>query len=169
VNLIYDTSYFHNPHSPGDELLPLHHGEEGYGVMEAKGQLGAALAAAPSFPCCLYISFVFFVFLRHPPARSLEGIYILGFRSRRFRGVQDCVKTTHDGKVVPHNTTRIVACMVGPLSYLAAFHVDFLLSWSYISPKNDVEKTLGPFDVQKVPESQKHAKTRKLIHSVKTE
>jgi hypothetical protein len=55
----------------------------------------------------------------------------------------------------------IVACMVHPLSYLAVFHVDLFLSWSSISQKNDVTKSLGPFDVRKVPESQKHAKTRK--------
>jgi hypothetical protein len=67
----------------------------------------------------------------------------------------------YDGKVGPHNTARIVAYMVGPLSYLAAFHLDLFLSWSSISQKNDVAKSLGPFDVQKVPESQKHAKTRK--------
>jgi hypothetical protein len=34
-------------------------------------------------------------------------------------------------------------------------------SRSSISRKNDVAKSLGPFDIQKVPESQKHAKTRK--------
>jgi hypothetical protein len=36
----FDTSYFHNPHSPGDELLPLHHGEEGDGVDGGKGATG---------------------------------------------------------------------------------------------------------------------------------
>jgi hypothetical protein len=39
--------------------------------------------------------------------------------------------------------------------------IDFFLSWSYVSQKYDVAKSLGPFDVQKVPKSQKHAKTRK--------
>jgi hypothetical protein len=36
----FDTSYFHNPHSLGDELLPLHHGEEGDGVDGGQGATG---------------------------------------------------------------------------------------------------------------------------------
>jgi hypothetical protein len=33
----FDTSYFHNPHSPGDELVPLHHIAKGDGVDEVEG------------------------------------------------------------------------------------------------------------------------------------
>jgi hypothetical protein len=42
-----------------------------------------------------------------------------------------------------------------------AFPIDFFFSWSLISWKNDVAKRLDLFDILKVPESQKHAKTSK--------
>jgi hypothetical protein len=44
--------------------------------------------------------------------------------------------------------------------------MDFFFSSSYISQKNDVAKSLGPFDVQKVPESQKHAKNKEICFAV---
>jgi hypothetical protein len=54
-----------------------------------------------------------------------------------------------------------MAHVVGPIFRLIAFPIEFFFSSSSISRKNDVAKNTGPFDVQKVPESQKHAKTRK--------
>jgi hypothetical protein len=50
--------------------------------------------------------------------------------------------------------------MVGHLLALVAFPIDFFFSSSSISRKNDVEKILGLFDVCKILESKKHAKTR---------
>jgi hypothetical protein len=50
--------------------------------------------------------------------------------------------------------------VVGLLFHLVAFHVD-LFSWSSTSQKNDMAKKLGPFDIRKVPKSQKHEKIRK--------
>jgi hypothetical protein len=43
--------------------------------------------------------------------------------------------------------------MVAPNSCLVASLVHFLLSSSSISQKSDVLKSLGPFDIRKVPES----------------
>jgi hypothetical protein len=51
--------------------------------------------------------------------------------------------------------------MVLPLFLLVAFPVDFFFSRSSKSQKIGVAKRLGLFDMRKVPESQKHAKTRK--------
>jgi hypothetical protein len=51
--------------------------------------------------------------------------------------------------------------MVGPLSSLVVFHIDFFFSQSLINQKNDEAKKLGPFNVSKVPEGKKHAKTCK--------
>jgi hypothetical protein len=35
----FDTIYFHNPHSPGGELVPLHHVAEGDGVYGVEGAI----------------------------------------------------------------------------------------------------------------------------------
>jgi hypothetical protein len=61
-----------------------------------------------------------------------------------------------------NHTARSVAHMVGPLLALVASHVDFFFSSSFVFQKNDVAKCLGPFDVEKVSETQKHLKTRKF-------
>jgi hypothetical protein len=67
--------------------------------MESRGQLGAALSASPllsSQPSDPYG--VFHVFL--PPYHEItewEEVYIVGFRSRRSRRVQDCVKRMLEG------------------------------------------------------------------------
>jgi hypothetical protein len=54
------------------------------------------------------------------------------------------------------------ACMVPALFLLVASPIDFFFSRSSISRKIDAANFLGPFDVRKVPESQKDAKkTRK--------
>jgi hypothetical protein len=50
---------------------------------------------------------------------------------------------------------------VGPLLSLIVFPIDFF-SRSSIFEKNGMAKILGLFDVWKVHESQKHAKTRKF-------
>jgi hypothetical protein len=42
--------------------------------------------------------------------------------------------------------------MVGPLSFVVDFPIDFFFSCSSISQKKYVAKILGPFDVRKVPE-----------------
>jgi hypothetical protein len=56
--------------------------------------------------------------------------------------------------------------MVGPLLRLFVLPIDFC-SHSLLFPgKNDVAKILGPFNAWKVPESQKHAKTRKICFAV---
>jgi hypothetical protein len=61
------------------------------------------------------------------------------------------------------------ASVVPPLLCLMAFPIEFFFSCSSISRKDDMAKILGPFDVWKVPKSQKHAKTNKnLLRSVKT-
>jgi hypothetical protein len=54
-----------------------------------------------------------------------------------------------------------LAHVVGPIFHVVAFPIGLFFSWSSILRKNDVAKRLGLFDVPKVPESQKHAKTNK--------
>jgi hypothetical protein len=65
-----------------------------------------------------------------------------------------------------HHAARVVSRVVGPLLVLVASPVDFS-SWSSISRNNDMAKSLGAFDVRKVPESQNHAKQENMLHSVK--
>jgi hypothetical protein len=61
------------------------------------------------------------------------------------------------------------ARVVGPLLCRVAFPIDFLFfSSSCISRKNDVAKSLGPFDIRMILESQKMQKQENLLHSVKT-
>jgi hypothetical protein len=67
---------------------------------------------------------------------------------------------TLEAKGGPHRAARVVSHMVDLLSCLVASPVDFFFSRSSISRKIDVAKSLGPFDVWKVPESKKHAKIR---------
>jgi hypothetical protein len=55
----------------------------------------------PSYPRSLQISFVYYVFLHRPIVKSLEGVYIVSFRSRWIHGVQDSIKTTLEEKVGP--------------------------------------------------------------------
>jgi hypothetical protein len=57
--------------------------------------------------------------------------------------------------------TILLDLVVGPISCLMASPVDFFLPSSSTSQRSDVAKILGSFDVQKVPESKKHAKARK--------
>jgi hypothetical protein len=75
--------------------------------MESKGQPGAALVASPILSLQSSDLYgVFHVFLL-PLAKSPKGdIYIVGFRSRRSRRVQDCVETMHEGEVGPHHAAR---------------------------------------------------------------
>jgi hypothetical protein len=70
------------------------------------------------------------------------------------------------------NGTHHAACMwarvVLPIFCLMEFPIDFF-SRSSISQKNDVAKSLVPFDVRKVSESQKKMqKQGNLLRSVKT-
>jgi hypothetical protein len=154
--------YFHNFHSLGGELLPLHHVAEGDGVDGVKRATGAAPAASPLLSLESSDQFRVFCVSLPPRVKSpKEGVYIVSFKSRRVRGVQDCIKTMHEGQYGPHHMARIVAGMVGPLSFLVASPIDFLFSRSSISQKNDVAKSLCLFDVLKVPKSQKHARRRK--------
>jgi hypothetical protein len=66
----------------------------------------------------------------------------------------------HTGESGAHHVVRLLAYVVGPNPHLVVSIVDFFFSSSSISRKSDVAK-MGPFDVLKVRESQKHAKIRK--------
>jgi hypothetical protein len=60
-----------------------------------------------------------------------------------------------------HHMVSMWDRVVPPLLVLVASPIDLFFLRSSISRKNDVVESLGPFDVLKVRESQKHAKTRK--------
>jgi hypothetical protein len=57
--------------------------------------------------------------------------------------------------------------VVGPLFYPITFPIDFFFSRSFVSRKNEVAKSLGLFDIRKVSESQKHAKTKNCFTVLK--
>jgi hypothetical protein len=120
-----------------------------------KGQPRVAPAASPllsSQSVDLYC--VFRVSPPSPREIARRGVYIVGFRSRQVRGIQDCVKMMLKGEMGP---TMRLAC--GPTWYLLtpALWAHGLLFFQ----KNGVAIFFGTFDVQKFPKSQKHAKTRK--------
>jgi hypothetical protein len=75
--------------------------------------------------------------------KSLEGVYIVGFRSRQIRGDHDCIERMHEAWDGPHHMARKWVCVVGPLFRLVASLIDFFYSRSSISWKNDVAKSLG--------------------------
>jgi hypothetical protein len=98
--------------------------------------------------------------------KSPEGeVYIVGFRSRRVCRVQDCIETTLEGEDGTHQAACMWACVVLPIFCLMESPIDFFFSRSSIPQKNDMVKSMGPFDVQKVPKSQKKGN---LLRSVKT-
>jgi hypothetical protein len=101
--------------------------------MELKGQPGAAPAASSLLSLQSSDRMMCFVFLHCPLTKSPEeGVYIIGFRSRRVCRVQDCVEMTLKAKGGCHHMARVVARVVGPLSCLVASPVDFFLSRSSI-------------------------------------
>jgi hypothetical protein len=144
----FDTNYFHNPHVQGVNYSLFIMLVKEMVLMTSKGQSGAAPLASPllsSQSSDLY--YVFCVSLPPHHETTKGRVYIVAIRSRRVRGVQDCVKTMLGAKGGAHHVARVVACMVGPLSYLVASLVDIFFSRSSISRRNDVVNFLGPFDV----------------------
>jgi hypothetical protein len=70
--------------------------------MELKGKLGAALAASPLLSSQCSNQFCVFCVSPPPHREMAKGVlYIVGFRSRRVCGVQDCIVTTHKREMVP--------------------------------------------------------------------
>jgi hypothetical protein len=129
---------------------------------ESKGQPGAAPAAAPllsSQSADLYCLFRVSPPLRHKIARG--GGYIVSFN---FTWRPRLQLLDSQGRWAP-------PCGSGSWSRGESFFPPhgvprlFFFSRSLISRKNDVVKRLGPFDVQKVPKSQKQ---ENLFRNVKT-
>jgi hypothetical protein len=122
--------------------------------MESKGQPGVALVASPLLSSqSSDLHGVFHVFLPRHREIAKWGVYSR-FRSSRSRRVQDCIKTTLEGWDGAHHAVSMWDRMVSPLLVLVASPVDFFFSRFSISRKNDVAKSLGPFDVWKVLETQ---------------
>jgi hypothetical protein len=70
----FDTSYFHNPHSLGGELLPLHHVAEGDSVNGVEGIVGSG-SGSISPPILAVLRSVSYIicFSAAPVAKSPEG------------------------------------------------------------------------------------------------
>jgi hypothetical protein len=129
--------------------------------MESMVQPRAAPAASPLL--FSQSSNQIHIFCVSPPThREIARVvlYIVSFRSRRVHGVQDCIKMMHEGEMGPTAWSRggpVLSPLFPPSlrSLLtSSFTVFYLL-------KKDVTNCLGPFDIRKVPEIQKHGKTRK--------
>jgi hypothetical protein len=69
--------------------------------MESKGQSGAAPTTSPSYPCSLQTVSCILCFSSTRREITRGVLYIVDFRSRRVRGVQDCIETMHEGQVGP--------------------------------------------------------------------
>jgi hypothetical protein len=110
-----DTSYFHNPHSLGVNYSLFIMLLKQMVSMESKGQLGAALAASPLLSSQSSDQFHVFCVSPSPPQNPPRGPLYSQFRSRRVRGVQDCIKTTHEGEI--GHTTRSSSGPVRPLLF----------------------------------------------------
>jgi hypothetical protein len=132
--------------------------------MELKGQPGAALHRLPSNLCrsVMYIS------VSPPPVVRSQGwvLYIVVFRSRWFRQAKVCSVWTHEEESGSYHMGQLLGFVVDALFHLVAFPVNLFFSWSSNSRKNDGTKRLGPFDILKVPKSQKHAKTSKYAFAM---
>jgi hypothetical protein len=148
----FDTSYFRNTHVQGVNYSLFIMVLKEMMLMESRGQPGAALAASPllsSQPSDLYG--VFRVVL--PPRHEItewDEVYIVGFRSRRSRRVQDCVERTLEGRDGAHHAVSMWDRMPAyPLLILVVSPIDLFFSRSSISQKTDEAKFLGPFDVRR--------------------
>jgi hypothetical protein len=152
-------------HSIGGELLPLHHVATGDGVDGVEGATGSG-SSSVSPPILIVQGFVLCICVSLPPHYEITrgGVYSR-FRSRRVGGAKVCSSGTHEVPYRPHHAARKLAHMMGALLALVMFHIDFFFSWSSISRKNDVVKRMGPFDILKVPTSQKQGN---LCRGVKT-
>jgi hypothetical protein len=80
-----------------DELLPLHLGDEGYGVDGVKGQSRATSTVSPLLSLQFVDLFCYFMILCRPPPRDLPEwvIYIFVFRLRHILGVEERDKKAH--------------------------------------------------------------------------
>jgi hypothetical protein len=162
----FDTSYFHNPHVQGwttpssswcwRRCCRCSRRATGSSF---KSFSPTILAVFMSIWCILWFSVALL-------QNCQRGVYIVGFMSRRFCRVQDCIEARHEvGDGSHHVASRWVSIfpyLFSLVAFLMSFLIDLFFSRSYISQKNDVAKSLCPFDVRKVPKTQKHAKkTRK--------
>jgi hypothetical protein len=130
-------------------------------LMEAKGQPWAGLTASPllysvlgqdGFVLCIRCFFVVSSWDR-------MGVpFIVGFRSIRFCQAKLCSIWTHEGEDVPHHMIK------KPWMWGAPYFLPrgITHSRSSIYRKNHMTKVLGPRNVWKVHECQKHAKTSKI-------
>jgi hypothetical protein len=99
------------------------------------------LAASP-FLYILAVCRSIWCILCFSTAKSPEGVYIVGFRSRRVQGANVCDDWTQKVESGPYHVARLLAYMVGPLFGLMAFPFHFF-SISSICWKNDMAKKIG--------------------------
>jgi hypothetical protein len=131
---------------PGGELLHHYHVPEGADVNGVEGETGSGSSSIS--PPILIVFRSVLCFSATPSQNRQRGVYIVGFRLNQVHGVQDCIETKQEARDGPSFTPHHV-----PYWHLLIQFLYFPKEWS--------EKSLGPFDVRKVHESQKHAKTRK--------
>jgi hypothetical protein len=165
INVAWERAWYKllpQSHSPGGELLPLHHVAEGDGVDGIKGAIGSSSDSVSPPILVVCRSVLCILFFSVTPRKIVWGVlFIVGFRSGWVRRVKVCIDWMHEGGDGPHHTIQKWARMVPPLFLLVVFPVDYFFSRFSIFWKNDVAKRLGPFDILKVCESQKYTKTRK--------
>jgi hypothetical protein len=128
-------------------LLPL--GHISFTIGSGSGSISPPILAVFRSIWCV------FAFLYRPVMKSPEGVFIVGFRSNQVHGVQDCVETTLKARDGPHHTVSKWAlfCALLRPRWLLLQLLYFVKKWR--------DKKFGSFDVRKILESPKYAKTRK--------
>jgi hypothetical protein len=107
----FDTSYFHSPHSPKGELSPL---LERDGVDRVKGATESGSGSISPHILTIFRSVSCILCFSAAVVKLPEGSFLVGFRSNKVDGDQDCVERTHEARDGPHHAGRVVVHMVGP-------------------------------------------------------
>jgi hypothetical protein len=116
-NKEFDTSYFHNPVVQGANYSLFIMLLKEMVLMESKGRLGAAPATSTLLSSQSSDQFCVFCVSLPPHREIARGVpYIVGFRSRQIRRIQNCVERTHEDRDGPHHMARKWAHMGGPLA-----------------------------------------------------
>jgi hypothetical protein len=93
---------------------------------------------------------------------------MVGFRSRRSRGIQGCIERMHEAQDGPHHMAKKWSYMVGPLLHLVASPIDFFLSRSSISKKMMWKKYWVHLTVGRSLKVKNMQKQSNLLRSAKT-
>jgi hypothetical protein len=122
--------------------------------VEAKGHQERLRRRLSSYFCSLKIHTVHSLFLRHPSRNCPRVIYIVSFRTRRFRKGKEIWKRVHGVEVGPHHATSEWDRVVDRFCHLWLFTLTFSSHDLRSLEKLIWQNIVSDWRVQKVPKTQ---------------